>query len=110
MPRIEVTMSAGYQITVPSVLRQELKLLPGYKMVFDMDGGVVMVEKGETHEEKVKRVFANLDRLKAEREKRMTPEQRKFAERSAGWTVNQYHEHIDNLPETKEYLKEKYGV
>lgn len=108
MPRIEMTMSAGFQFTAPSALRKEWGLNPGDKIIVDTDRNTV--EKAETQEEQVKRVFAELDRLKAEREAKMTLEQKKFAEMSAGWTVNQYREYFDNLPETKAYIKEKYGV
>lgn len=110
MPRVEATMSAGFQFTMPSLLRKELGLKPGDKIVFDTDKKNITVEKAETHEEKVRRAFAELDRLKVEREKRMTLEQKEFAKMSAGWTVNQYHEYFDNLPETRAYLEEKYGV
>lgn len=110
MPKIEATMSAGYQITVPSVVRKLLGLEPGDKLAFDTDAKSMTVEKAETREEKIKRIFAELDDMKREREKRMTPEQKAFAKKTAGWTVNQYHEYYDNLPETKAYIKEKYGV
>lgn len=110
MPKVEATMSAGFQITVPSLLRKKLDLKPGDRVVFDMDRDVVRVEKSETREEKIKRALAELDRLKIEREKEMTPEQKKIVKMTKGWTINQYHEYFDNLPETKAYLKEKYGV
>lgn len=110
MPRVEATMSAGFQITVPSLLRKKLDLKPGDRVVFDTDKDVVRVEKGESREEKIRRAFAKLDRLKVEREKEMAPEQKKIAELTRGWTINQYHEYFDNLPETKAYLREKYGI
>ena len=110
MPKIEVTMSNAFQITVPSAVRKALDLKPKDKLVFDTDRKQIVVEKGESREEKIRRVFAEFGRLNEEHKKRMIPEQKKFAEMSAGWTVNQYHEYFDNLPETKAYLKEKYGV
>jgi len=110
MPRIEATMSIGYQMTVPSALRKRLGLKPLDKLVFDTDKAEVTVEKGESREEKIKHILEDLDHLKKEREKTMTPKQKKFAEMSRGWTINQYHEYFDNLPETQEYIKEKYGV
>ncbi len=110
MPKIEATMSAGYQITVPSAVRKLLDLKPQDKIVFDTDKKQITIEKAETREEQIKRIFAELDDMKREREKRMTPEQKAFAKKSAGWTINQYHEYYDNLPETKAYIKEKYGV
>lgn len=110
MPRIEVPMSTGYQITVPSSIRQKLNLKPKDKVVFDTDSKKVTVEKALSKEEKIKAVFMELDRLEREHRKRMTPEQKKFDEMSKGWTAQQYHEYFDNLPETKAYIKEKYGV
>ncbi len=110
MSRIEATMSAGYQITVPSAVRKLLDLRPQDKIVFDTDRKRITIEKAETKEEKIKRIFAELEEMKRKREKYMTPEQKAFAKKTAGWTVNQYHEYYDNLPETKEYIKEKYGV
>lgn len=103
-------MSAGFQFTAPSLLREKLGLQPGDKIVFDTDKEVITVEKAETKEERIKRMFAELDRIREEQWRQMTPEQRKFAEMSKGWTVRQYHEYIDNLPETKACIKEKYGV
>lgn len=108
--KVTTTMSKAYQITVPSVVRKALGLMPGDPVDIKMERGQAVMRRAETREERIKRAFANLERLKQEREKRMTPEQKKFAEMSAGWTVNQYREYIDNLPETKQHLKEKYGI
>ncbi len=110
MPRVEMTMSAGFQFTAPSVLRKTLSLVPGDKIIIDTDKTPITIEKAETREEQVKRMVAEFDRLNEEHRKRMTPEQKKFAEMSKGWTINQYHEYFDSLPETKAYIKEKYGV
>lgn len=107
---VTTTMSKAYQITVPSVIRKMLGLEPGDPVDFKMERGRAVLVKAETHEEKIKRAFAELERLKKEREKTMTPEQKKIADMCRGWTINQYHEYFDNLPETKEYIKEKYGV
>ncbi len=107
---VTTTMSKAYQITVPSVVRRALGLMPGDPVEFRMERGRAVLVRAETREEKIKRVFAELDRMKVEREKQMTSEQKEFAKMSAGWTINQYHEYYDNLPETKAYIKEKYGV
>ena len=107
---VTTTMSKAYQITVPSVVRRALGLMPGDPVEFKMERGQAVLVRAETREEKIKRVFAELDRMKVEREKQMTSEQKEFAKMSAGWTINQYHEYYDNLPETKAYIKEKYGV
>lgn len=110
MDQIEVVMSSANQITIPKQIRQALNLTAGDKLTFKFNGKIISVTKAETQEEKVRRVFRELDRLKVEREKHMTPEQKAFAQKTAGWTVNQFHEYFDNLPETKAYIKEKYGL
>lgn len=107
---VTTTMSKAYQITVPSVVRKALGLEPGDPLDIRIEKGQMVVRRAETREEQVKRVFAKLDQIREAQFKRMTPEQRKFVEMSRGWTVRQYHEYIDNLPETKAYIKEKYGV
>lgn len=107
---VTTTMSKAYQITVPSVVRKALGLTPGDPVNFKMERGRVVLMRAETQAERMKRIFANLDRIRAEEEKRMTPQQKEFAKMAAGWTANQYREYIDNLPETKAYRKEKYGV
>lgn len=106
MPRVEATMSAGFQFTMPSLLRKELGLKPGDKIVFDTDKKNITVEKAETHEEKVRRAFAELAKWRES----LPDEVKESIKKHAGWTVNQYHEYYDNLPETKTYLEEKYGV
>lgn len=107
---VTTIMSKAYQITVPSVVRKALGLMPGDSVDFVMERGRAVLVRAETHEEKMKRIFADLDRIRAEQERQMTPEQKRFAKMAAGWTANQYREYIDNLPETKAYVKDKYGV
>lgn len=85
-------------------------LEPGDKIIVDTDGKKPTLEKAETQEERVKRVMAKLEQLKIEREKTLTPKQKQIMEMTKGWTVNQFHEYFDNLPETKEYLRKKYNV
>lgn len=107
---VTTTMSKGYQITVPSVIRKALGLEPGDAVDFRMERGQAVLRPAETQEQKVRRIFDELDRMRIEREKRMTPKQKEFAKMTAGWTARQYREYIDSLPETKQYWKEKYGV
>lgn len=107
---VTTTMSKAYQITVPSVIRKALRLEPGDPVEFAMEGSRAVLVRAETREEKIERLFADLDRIRAEQEEQMTPEQREFAKMAAGWTANQHREYIDNLPETKAYIREKYGV
>ncbi len=107
---VEATMSSANQFTVPKQLRQALGLVAGDKIVFRFNGPEIIVKKAESKEEKIKRLSRELDELKSKREARMTLEQREFAEKTAGWTASQYREYIDNLPETRAYFEEKYGV
>lgn len=107
---VMTTMSKAYQITVPSVVRKMLGLEPGDGVDFEALGDGVRLTKAMSREEKIERAVAKLEQLKIEREKTMTPEQKKIVEMTKGWTVNQFHEYFDNLPETKAYLEEKYGV
>ncbi len=101
---ITVPLSKGNQITVPSALRKMLNLKPGESMAFDTD--LRTYGKAETQEETVKRVFAELDKWRES----LPQEVKDNIKKHAGWTMSQYHEHYDNSPEVKTYIKEKYGV
>lgn len=107
---VTLKISSVNQITLPSFARKALGIGAGDEMDVRVEGGKIVLEKALTREEKVKQAFAKLDEIRERQFRRMTPEQRAFAEMARGWTVNQYHEHIDNLPETKEYIREKYNV
>lgn len=100
------TMSKAYQITVPSVIRKALGLMPGDPVDFRLEGGSAVLVRAETREEKIKRVFADLDEWRDS----LSDEVKENIKKHAGWTVKQYHEYYDNLPETKTYLEKKYGV
>lgn len=103
---VTTTMSKAYQITVPSVVRKMLGLMPGDTVDFRLGHGRAELVRVESHEERVKRLFAELDEWREG-----LPEETKLEiKKHAGWTANQYREYIDNLPETKAYIKEKYGV
>lgn len=116
MAKIEATMSAGFQITVPSAVRKLLDLKPGDKLVFDaedieVDGADVKVkrmavEKALTREEQVKKLFADLDEWR----EGLSDETKRLIQERAGWTASQLREHIDNQSETMSYRKEKYGI
>lgn len=107
---VTTTMSKAYQITVPSIVRKALGLMPGDSVDLKVEKGRAILRKAETREEQVKAMLEEFDQLNKQHRKRMTPEQKKFAKMAAGWTVNQYHEYFDSLPEAKAYIKEKYGV
>lgn len=107
---ITAKISSVGQITLPSAVRKILNVGAGDEIEMVMKDGEVAMRKAETKEERIRRVFAEFDRLNEEHQKRMTPKQKRFAEMSRGWTANQYREYIDNLPETRAYMKEKYGI
>lgn len=107
---VTLKLSSVNQITIPSSFRKTLGVEAGDELEAEVVNGALTVRKAMTHEEKVKKVFADLERMRKEHEKRMTPEQKKIAEMTKGWTVNQYHEYFDNTPEHKAYIKEKYGI
>ncbi len=107
---LEATLSAGYQITVPSRVRKLLKLEPGDKLVFDIGGEKLTAKKALTRKEQIEEFFAEMERLDKKYDPYRTPKQKKMKEVTKGWTVNQFHRYFDGLPETKAYIKEKYGV
>ena len=100
------TLSKAYQVTVPSAVRKVLGLRPGDPVDFRIERGRVMLGRAETREERVKRIFGEL----AEWREGLSDETKEKIQKQAGWTINQYHEYYDNLPETKAYLREKYGA
>lgn len=110
MIQADTTLSKGFQITLPSSIRKALGLQAGDPLHIVSNNGSITITKAETQEETVHRIFRELDELRIKREKNMTSEQKAFAEKTKGWTANQYREYIDSLPETKAYIKEKYGL
>lgn len=103
---VTTTMSKAYQITVPSMIRKALGLEPGDPVDLKMEQGQAVLKRAETREEQVRRVFAELDEWR----EGLSDETKAKIKKHAGWTINQYHDYYDNLPETKAYLKEKYGT
>ena len=103
---VMTTMSKAYQITVPSKVRRALGIEPGVPLELRMRGDEMVIKRALTHEERVKQLFEEL----GEWRKGLPEETKALIRKHAGWTVNQYHEYYDNLPETKKYMKEKYGL
>ncbi len=110
MDKITLKLSSVNQITLPSALRKILGVQAGDELEVKVVNNAIQLKKAETTEEAVRRIFRELDELRLKREKTFTPEQKAFAEKSRGWTANQYREYIDNLPETIAHRKEKYGI
>ena len=100
------TMSKGYQITVPSKARKALDIGPGVPLEFKVRGDEIVIKRALTHEERVERLFETLGKWR----EGLSDETKKLIQERAGWTMSQYHEYYDNLPETKQYMKEKYGI
>lgn len=99
-------ISKGYQITLPSALRRAFHLEAGDEIVVEESKDGILIKKALTREEKVKEGFARLDEWRES----LPGEAKEKIREYAGWTASQYREHIDNLPETKVYMKEKYGI
>lgn len=103
---VELTLSAGNQLTMPSLARKALKLQAGDKLLLQVDGKKAILEKAETQAENVQRVVAEL----AAWHDKLPTDVKDNIKKHAGWTINQYHDHYDTAPEHKTYLKEKYGI
>lgn len=103
---VTTTISKANQITLPSALRKEFQLQAGDEIEMQKTKEGIFLRKALTKEEKIKQAMAELDRWR----NGLSDETQKLIKKHAGWTVNQLHEYYDNLPETKNYLKEKYGV
>lgn len=108
--RIEATLTRGYQVTMPSAVRKILGLEPGEKVLFEVSGENVTLVKAATREEQLKAVLEKMDQISAKYEKTKTPEQRELMRRTQGWTAGQYREYMDQLPENRAKIKEKYNV
>lgn len=106
MIQITTKLSSGYQITLPSALRKAFNLEAGDEVVIEECRDGIFMKKALSREEKVKRVFAELDEWRES----LPDETKEEIQKHAGWTVNQYRECFDNLPETKAQVKEKYGI
>lgn len=103
-------ISSVNQITLPSFARKKLGIGAGDEVDVWVEGDELIITKAMTKKEKIEAASAKLDKIREREFKRMTPEQKARTEMSKGWTINQYHEHIDNLSETKAHIKEKYNV
>ena len=106
MSTMTLKLSSVNQITLPRAVRELLGVKAGDEVEVSLRNNVVQLRRAETHEEKVRRVFREME----EWNNNLPEEVKANIRKHAGWTINQYHEYYDNLPETKAYIKEKYGV
>lgn len=96
--RYVLKMSANGQITIPKEMREELGWQVGDTLTF------VPVENGVgLHKQQSLR-----DEMKEWREN-LSLETKSMIKKMAGWTMEQYHEHFDNLPENIEERERRYG-
>lgn len=93
-----LTMSANGQFTLPKELREELDLHPGDTLIL-----TPRTEDFVMH----KRV--GLREEMAEWRKGLSKETNEMIKKTAGWTLNQYHEYFDNLPENVAKMEREYG-
>lgn len=93
-----LTMSANGQFTLPKELREELDLHPGDALIL-----TPRTEDFVMH----KRV--GLREEMAEWRKGLSKETNEMIKKTAGWTLNQYHEYFDNLPENVAKMEREYG-
>lgn len=106
MIHVTAKLSSSYQITVPSVLRKALNLEVGDEVeMLETEAGILF-KKQKSHEERVKQAFAEIDKWR----EGLSDESKGLIKKYAGWTVKQYHGYLDNLPETKTRMEEKYGA
>lgn len=103
---ITTTMSKAYQVTLPAVFRKKLQLEAGDEIVFEEVRDGILLKKAQTKKERIEAMMARLDEWRDN----LSQETKERIKQHAGWTINQYHEYYDNLPETKAYIKEKYGI
>lgn len=104
--QVTTTLSKGYQITLPSALRKKLGLVAGDRLEIDTRGNSLLIRKAKTLDEQLDEMKRCFEEVKEAR----TPKQVELEEKTAGWTINQYHDYFDKTPEQRAYIKEKYGV
>lgn len=102
---VRAKISSVGQITLPSTIRKLIGVGAGDEVELIADGDVVFMKKPETLEENIARVSRELDNLNQS----LPDEVKENIRKHAGWTVSQYHEYYDKLPETREQVRAKYG-
>lgn len=93
-----LTMSANGQFTLPKELREELDLHPGDALILTPRTEGFMMHKRVGLREEM-----------AEWRKGLSKETNEMIKKTAGWTLNQYHEYFDNLPENIAEMEREYG-
>ena len=92
-------ISANGQITLPKEIRESLDGGPGDVMVFVPTEGGVLIHKKKGLREELE-----------EWRKGLSTETRELIKKTAGWTLDQYHEYFDNLPENGSEMERYYGI
>ena len=104
--RANARVSSVGQITLPSAMRKRFGIEMGDEVSLVADDKMISIQKPETLEENVKRVSAELEELRQS----FPDDVKERIKKYAGWTVTQIREYHDNLPETREALRKKYGL
>ena len=92
-------MSPNGQVTIPKEMREELDWHPGDVLVFSPRKDGFAVSKRLGLREEVTKWRQGLSQ-----------EANDLIKKTAGWTINQYHEYFDNLPENIAKMEEEYGI
>lgn len=91
-------VSANGQITVPKEVREKYGWQPGDTLVFTpQQDGFAIHKRASLREEMVGW------------RKSLSQETDEMIKKTAGWTLKQYHEYFDSLPENITEMEEKYG-
>lgn len=92
-------MSSNGQITIPKEMREDLDWCPGDVLVFtpQKEGFEVSKRMGLREEMATWR-------------QGLSKETNEMIKKTAGWTIGQYHEYFDNLPENIAEMEREYGL
>lgn len=99
-------ISSSYQITLPNSMRKNFQMNAGDEVDIIETSEGILVKKAMTREEKVRQAFADLDEWRENLPDKVKENIKKYA----GWTASQHREYIDNLPEMKLQMREKYNA
>lgn len=97
--RYYLKMSANGQITIPKELREEMDWGAGDVLIFaPRKDGFEIYKQLSLREEMVTW------------RQGLSPKTKSMIKKTAGWTINQYHDYFDNLPENVAEIERKYGL
>lgn len=92
-------ISANGQVTIPKEMREELDWHPGDVLVFaPRKEGFEIYKQLSLREEM------------ASWRQRLSPKTKDMIQKMAGWTISQYHDYFDGLPENVAEMERQYGL